>query len=209
MICSFSIPTTLTIQNLKASLAIAEHSPLRITISSLYVVPAALNRSAREAGFKVAPAVPVPWLRVVTGGIEVNLLVNNNPWAINTHMKVKRGSIEVASPEQDADEPTMEMVLSLPSSWLALKAQQTSTTGLFLQGWNWLGGSSTLDESCFEWRLTGALGPIQIDVRKPENDQLQCGNSSSCILWEGKRVLDHLFRVYEKSDASLWSRGIF
>ncbi len=202
-------PTTLTVQNICASVTIAEENPLRITISSLYVVPAALSQSARVTGLEVTPVVAVPWLRVVVGGIKGKVRASNNPWIIDSRLDVKMGTIEVASAEQAAEGPSMEKVFSLPSSWLSLSAQQTSTTGLFLRGWDWAGGSSSLDESCFDWRLRGAIGPVEIDLRKPEGDQPASSPSTRSILWEGKRVFDHLFRVYEKNDASLWSRGIF
>jgi hypothetical protein len=204
-------PTSLTIQHLRLTMEVEEGSHLSLTQSALYAAPSSLVESGKRAGLDVAELKPVPFLKATLGGVRVQIDASNNPWIAEGHVRVPRATVELAAPETEGGTSgRLQPVLMLPPSTFSLSLTQTSTTGRLLGSWAPSWGGSSLDESCFDWRAAGTLGPFSVSIKPPSGAEASHKDeyTSSEVVWQSYRPLAHLFRPAPGLFRG-WSRGIF
>lgn len=202
-------PTSLTIQHLRFTMEVAGEDPVRLTQSALYAVPSALVDSGHKEGLGVAELQPVPFLRASLGGMKVRINASNNPWIGEGQVMVQKIAVELVAPEEEGGTTgKMQPVLLLPPVDLSLSLAQTSTTGRLLG--SFAHGGSPVDESCFDWRVKGTLGPFSVSIKPPSDAEAshKSDYSSSEVVWQSYRPLAHLFKPVPGFVRG-WSRGIF
>ncbi len=201
-------PTSLTIQNLRLTVEISEADPLSFTQSSLYAVPPSLIEEGRKECLEVTELQPVPFYRATVRGVQACIRASNNPWVGEGDVSIQQTTLELAAPADGQENSVLQPVLIVPPMNLSVGVTQTSTTGRLLGSWG--RENNSLDESCFDWRAHGALGPFSFSLKPPsERDAtFKDENTSSEVVWQAYRPLAHLLKPFPGFFSS-WSRGIF